>query len=196
MTLREIARTWYRRPQDLPPTVDPRGLEATIGYKPMREPGTFSYAAHVAIVAVDPALGDVEILDYVIVEDAGKLINPMVADGQISAASRRGSARRSMGDALRQGRAAARLHLGRLHPAGRDGDAHASARPYGNAVPLTEFGVKGLGEGGAIAPPAAIGNAINDALKPLGAEVLHSPITPRRILDAIEKGRGAAGTAP
>jgi aerobic carbon-monoxide dehydrogenase large subunit len=51
--------------------------------------------------------------------------------------------------------------------------------------PFTEFGVKGLGEGGAIAPPAAIGNAINDALRPLGAEIFHSPTTLRRVLEAI-----------
>ena len=53
------------------------------------------------------------------------------------------------------------------------------------ASPYTEFGVKGIGEGGAIAPPAAIANAINDALKPLGVELLHSPITPRRIVEAV-----------
>ena len=52
-------------------------------------------------------------------------------------------------------------------------------------APYTEFGVKGIGEGGAIAPPAAIANAVNDALRPLGAELLVSPITPRRILEAI-----------
>jgi carbon-monoxide dehydrogenase large subunit len=52
-------------------------------------------------------------------------------------------------------------------------------------APYTEFGVKGLGEGGAIAPPAAIGNAVNDALRSLGAEVFHSPTTPRRVLEAI-----------
>src|ERR1700744_5134284 len=56
-------------------------------------------------------------------------------------------------------------------------------------APYTEFGVKGLGEGGAIAPPAAIGNAVNDALRPLGAEVLHSPMTPRRVLEAIAAAR-------
>jgi carbon-monoxide dehydrogenase large subunit len=55
--------------------------------------------------------------------------------------------------------------------------------------PYTEFGVKGLGEGGAIAPPAAIGNAVNDALKSLGAEMLHSPITPRRVLEAIQEAK-------
>ena len=51
--------------------------------------------------------------------------------------------------------------------------------------PYTEFGVKGIGEGGAIGPPAAIANAINDALRPLGAELTQSPMTPRRILEAI-----------
>jgi carbon-monoxide dehydrogenase large subunit len=55
--------------------------------------------------------------------------------------------------------------------------------------PYTEFGVKGLGEGGAIAPPAAIANAVNDALKHLGAELLVSPITPRRVLEALAASR-------
>ena len=52
-------------------------------------------------------------------------------------------------------------------------------------APYTEFGVKGIGEGGAIAPPAAIANAVNDALRPLGVELLVSPITPQRIIKAI-----------
>jgi len=81
--LAEIAHTWYRRPQDLPGDVDPGGLEVTSGYKPRRDSGTFSYAAHAVTVAVDPDLGDVEILDYVIVEDGGVLVNPMIVDGQI-----------------------------------------------------------------------------------------------------------------
>jgi carbon-monoxide dehydrogenase large subunit len=57
-------------------------------------------------------------------------------------------------------------------------------------APHTEFGVKGIGEGGAIAPPAAVTNAVNDALRPLGAEMLVSPITPRRILETIAAARG------
>jgi aerobic carbon-monoxide dehydrogenase large subunit len=52
-------------------------------------------------------------------------------------------------------------------------------------APYTEFGIKGIGEGGAIAPPAAIANAVNDALRPLGVELLVSPITPQRIVGAI-----------
>src|SRR4051794_14985601 len=78
VSLREIARTCYLKPQNLPRDADMGGLEATIGYKPVRDTGTFSYAAHAALVAVDPEIGDVEILDYVIVEDGGKLVNPMI----------------------------------------------------------------------------------------------------------------------
>ncbi len=61
--------------------------------------------------------------------------------------------------------------------------------------PYTEFGVKGIGEGGAIAPPAAIANAVNDALRPLGVEITETPITPRRLLAAIAKAQrdGAQG---
>ena len=79
----EVARTWYLRPQDLPADVDPGGLEVTVGYKPGRDTGTFSYAAHAAVVAVDTETGDVEILDYVVVEDGGVLVNPMIVDGQV-----------------------------------------------------------------------------------------------------------------
>ncbi len=65
--LADVANVWYLRPQDLPDDVDPSGLEVTAGYKPERDSGTFSYAAHTAVVAVDTELGAVEILDYVVV---------------------------------------------------------------------------------------------------------------------------------
>jgi len=83
MSLAEIAHVWYRKPQLLPADVDPAGLEATAGYKARVDTGTFSYACHAATVAVDTETGHVEILDYVVVEDGGKLINPMIVDGQV-----------------------------------------------------------------------------------------------------------------
>ncbi|MCS5608710.1 MAG: molybdopterin-dependent oxidoreductase, partial [Alphaproteobacteria bacterium] len=83
MSLAQVAKIWYLKPQLLPPGVDPGGLEVTVGYKPKTDSGTFSYASHAVLVAVDPELGDVEILDYVIIEDGGTLINPMVVEGQI-----------------------------------------------------------------------------------------------------------------
>ena len=64
---------------------------------------------------------------------------------------------------------------------------HMRIHHFETPSPHTEFGAKGMGEGGAIAPPAAIFNAVNDALQGLGAEVAHTPLTPRRLLEAIAR---------
>ncbi len=186
VSLQEIAHTWYRRPQDLPADVDPAGLDVTGGYKPQRDSGTFSYAAHAVIVSVDPEIGKVEILDYVIVEDGGVLVNPMIVDGQIF-----GGLAQGIGTALyeempfdRAGQPLATTLADYLLP-GPSEVPEPRLDHMETPSPYTQFGVKGIGEGGAIAPPAAIANAVNDALRPLGVELLHSPITPRRIVSAI-----------
>ena len=190
VTLKEIAFTWYRRPQDLPSDVDPGGLEVTAGYKPQRDSGTFSYAAHAALVAVDPELGEVEILDYVIVEDGGVLVNPMVVDGQIY-----GGLAQGIGTALYEempfdaaGQPLATTLADYLLPGPTEVPA-ARLDHMETPSPYTQFGVKGIGEGGAIAPPAAIANAVNDALRPLGVELMQSPITPQRVVKAILDAR-------
>jgi len=192
ITLREVARTWYLKPQNLPQDVDMGGLEATIGYRPNPDTGTFSYATHAALVAVDPEIGAVEILDYAVVEDGGRLVNPMVVDGQIL-----GGLAQGIGTALYEempfdgsGQPLASTLADYLLPSATELppvkiDHMETPSPY------TEFGVKGIGEGGAIAAPAAIANAVNDALRPLAAELLVSPITPQRILDAIARGRSS-----
>jgi carbon-monoxide dehydrogenase large subunit len=186
ISVADVARTWYRRPQDLPPDVDPRGLEVTAGYKAKRDTGTFSYAAHAAVVAVDPETGELEILDYVVVEDGGTLVNPMIVDGQIL-----GGAAQGIGTALyeemrfdAQGQPLASTLSDYLLP-GPTEVPDIRIVHLETPSPYTRFGQKGIGEGGAIAPPAAIANAVNDALKGLGAELLVSPITPRRIVAAI-----------
>ena len=131
--------------------------------------------------------GEVEILDYVIVEDGGTLVNPMIVDGQMLGGTAQG-----IGTALyeemplRRAGPAARLHARRLPAARRDRGARRSASMHMETPsPYTRFGQKGIGEGGAIAPPAAIANAVNDALRRLGVEITESPITPRRIVEAI-----------
>jgi carbon-monoxide dehydrogenase large subunit len=193
VSLSEIARTWYLKPQNLPPGVDMGGMEATIGYRPAPDSGTFSYAAHAAVVAVDPEVGDVEILDYVIVEDGGKLVNPMIVDGQIY-----GGLAQGIGTALYEempfdsaGQPLASTFADYLLPGPTEVPVPRLDHME-TLAPHTEFGVKGIGEGGAIAPPAAVTNAVNDALRSLDAEMLISPITPRRILEAIATARGAA----
>ena len=72
VTIAEVGRTWYLKPQDLPDDVDAGGLEVTAGYKPLRDSGTFSYAAHAVVVAVDTETGVVEIIDYAVVEDGDR----------------------------------------------------------------------------------------------------------------------------
>ncbi len=189
--LADVANVWYLRPQDLPDDVDPAGLEVTAGYKPERDSGTFSYAAHAAVVAVDTELGAVEIVDYVVVEDGGVLVNPMIVDGQVYGGTAQG-----IGTALyeempfdAEGQPLASTFADYLLPGAPEIPA---IRLYHMETPspYTEFGQKGIGEGGAIGPPAAIANAVNDALGDLGAELCETPITPRRVLAAIAAARG------
>ena len=186
MSLEEVAQIWYLKPQLLPPDIDSGGLEVTVGYKPKTDSGTFSYASHAVVVAVDPELGDVEILDYVIIEDGGTLINPMVVEGQVY-----GGAGQGIGTALYEempfdttGQPLASTLADYLLP-GPTEIPHFRVFHMETPSPNTKFGIKGIGEGGAIAPPAAIANAVNDALAPLGAELCESPMSPRRILAAI-----------
>jgi carbon-monoxide dehydrogenase large subunit len=190
VSLAEVARSWYLRPQDLPADVDPGGLEVTSGYKPARDSGTFSYAAHAVVVAVDPELGAVEILDYVIVEDGGVLVNPMIVDGQVYGGTAQG-----IGTALYEempfdenGQPLASTLADYLLPGAREVPA-VRIEHMETPSPYTEFGQKGIGEGGAIGPPAAIANAINDALRPLGVEIGETPITPRRLMAAVAARR-------
>lgn len=195
----EVAQAWYLRPDRLPADVDPAGLEVTTGFKPKVDTGAFTYASHAVTVAVDPETGHVEILDYVIVEDCGTMINPMVVEGQTY-----GGVAQGIGTALyeetpydRNGQPLASTLADYMLP-GATEVPNLRIHHFETPSPHTEFGAKGMGEGGAIAPPAAIFNAVNDALRPLGAEVAHTPLTPRRLLEAIaaaqlaDKNRKAA----
>jgi carbon-monoxide dehydrogenase large subunit len=186
MSLAEIAHAWYRQPQRLPPDVDPRGFECVSGYKAGVDTGTFSYACHAVALAVDAELGRVELLDYVVCEDGGTLINPMVVDGQIV-----GGAAQGIGTALYeemayddQGQPLASTLADYLLPGATEMPALRIVHMH-TPSPYTWFGQKGIGEGGAIAPPAAIVNAINDALASRGVEILETPASPRRILAAL-----------
>jgi carbon-monoxide dehydrogenase large subunit len=188
VSLQEIAAAWYRRPDRLPPDVEMTGLETTVGYRPKVDTGVFSYASHAAVVAVDTELGSVEILDYAIVEDCGTLVNPMVVDGQML-----GGAAQGIGTALYEesrydenGQPLASTFADYLLPGPTEVPAMRITH-LETPSPYTEHGIKGMGEGGAIAPPAVLFNAVNDALKDLGVEVSETPLTPRRLLAALER---------
>lgn len=193
VTVADVAAAWYLHPDTLPKNVNLAGLEATQGFKPGVDTGAFSYATHAAVVAVDPRSGHVEILDYVIVEDCGTMINPMVVEGQTFGGTAQGIGTAFYEETLYDDNAQPLTST--LADYMLPGPTELpSLRIYHMETPspYTEFGAKGVGEGGAIAPPAALFNAVNDALRPLGAIVAQTPLTPRRLLEAI----GAAKAQP
>ncbi|MGQ0650788.1 MAG: xanthine dehydrogenase family protein molybdopterin-binding subunit, partial [Betaproteobacteria bacterium] len=181
------ARIAHLRQEQLPPGVEPL-LEVTATYEPKIDKGVFTYATQAAVVAVDPDTGKVEILDYAVVEDCGTVVNPLIVDGQIV-----GGIAQGIGTALYEeipfdasGQPLATTLADYLMP----GAPEIPAIKIGHMAtptPHTEYGMKGMGEGGAISPPAAIANAIRDALLKLGAEVNETPMTPRRVRAAIAK---------
>ncbi|MGE0035110.1 MAG: xanthine dehydrogenase family protein molybdopterin-binding subunit [Xanthobacteraceae bacterium] len=193
VSLSDIARSFYLAPSELPGDIDPHGLEVTGGYAPDRLTGVHTGSAHATVVAVDPETGGVEILDYVVAEDAGILINPMIVDGQIHGGTAQG-----IGAALfeempfdAQGQPLASTLADYLLPGSAE-MPDVRVLHMETPSPYTEFGQKGVGEGGAIGPGAAVANAVNDALHRLGVEICEIPITPRRILQAIAKAKRAA----
>ena len=195
VSLEDVARLWYLQPEHLPEGADPRGLEVMEGYKTVVDSGTFSYAAHACVVAVDPESGETELLDYAVVEDGGVLVNPMIVDGQIY-----GGVAQGIGTALYEempydesaqplASTLADYHLpGPCEMPAMRIDHMETPSPY------TRFGQKGIGEGGAIGPPAAIANAINDALENFGVEVDSTPITMQTLLAKIVAASAAAAS--
>ena len=190
VSIAEVAHTWYRAPQNLPPDVDKGGLEITAGYRPDPDTGTHSYACHAVVARVDIETGAVVLEDYVIVEDGGKLLNPLIVDGQVI-----GGLAQGIGTALyeempydSEGQPLAATLADYLLPGSTD-VPDVRLDHMETLSPWTTFGQKGIGESGAIGPPAAIVNAINDALAPLGAEVFDLPASPSRVYAAIRAAK-------
>ena len=163
-------------------------LEETCYWQPQTV--TWSYAVHAAIVEVDSETGQVSIDDYAVAHDCGNVVNPMLVEGQIT-----GGAVQGIGGILCE--AIAYDGAGQL----LSGSLMDYALPKADEVPvmrivhqhspspLNPLGVKGVGEGGAVAPPAAIANAVCDALAPYGVEISRTPIKPEALVAAIEAGR-------
>ncbi len=186
----EICSAAYLHPERLPPGEEP-ALECVAVYEPGRSTGAFSYATHACIVAVDPGTGVVEVLDYVVCHDCGTMVNPMLVEAQVV-----GGVAQGLGTALYEeipydenGQPLASTFLDYLVP-GACEIPDVRVLHMETPSPHTRFGIKGMGEGGAIAPPAAVVNAVNDALRALGAEVARTPLTPERVLESILSARG------
>ncbi len=186
ISIETLARAAYHQIHLFNGEIDP-GISETATYDP---PGTFSNACHAAIVEVDPETGLVTVEKFVVAEDAGRLINPMIVDGQIL-----GGVVQGIGNALLEeiiyddvGNVLTATLADFLPPTSREVPPielfHLETL---NGATITQ--AKGLGEGGAIGAPAAILNAINDALAPLGVSIDEMPATPRRIRAALRQTR-------
>jgi carbon-monoxide dehydrogenase large subunit len=165
----------------------PQGIDAGLEETHYWEPATvtWSYAAHVAIVDVDPEIGRVTIDKYAVAHDCGVVVNPLLVEGQIAGGTAQG-----LGGILLEDIAydpEGQLLTGSLadYMVPTAGDVPDMALIHQHSPsPLNPLGVKGVGEGGAVAPPAAIANAVADALAPFGAEFNATPIKPEQIVEA------------
>jgi len=192
----EIAYAANVRQEHLPAGMEPL-LDMTGTYEPTETGGVFAYGTHAVVVAVEPDTGVVEILDYAVSEDCGTMINPMVVDGQVQ-----GGIAQGIGTALYEeipydeiGQPLATSFGEYMVPCAPEVPTVRMAHLV-HPAQATEYGVKGLGEGGAIAPPAAIANAVSDAFRSIGASFNETPLTPRRVSEAIDRARRAKSPAP
>jgi carbon-monoxide dehydrogenase large subunit len=192
VSLAQVAAAAYGGGKRLPRGLEP-GLEATRFYDPYF--GTASNATHLAVVEVEPATCTTRVLRYLVVEDCGRIINPLIVEGQAI-----GGVVQGIGAALleelaygRDGQLLTGTLMDYLIPTAADVPP-VEVRHLEAPSPTTLGGFKGVGEGGTIGAPAAIANAVADALAPLGVEIAELPITNERLFQLLANAR--RGIAP
>ena len=148
---------------------------------------TYTSAVHIACVEVDPGTGAVRLLRYVVSHDCGKVINPVIVEGQIH-----GGVAQGVGGALleemvydEEGQLLTGTFMDYLVPTAMELPAIETVH-LEYPSPRNPLGMKGVGEGGAISPPAAIANAVEDALSPFGVRVTRTPLGPSVVLGLLE----------
>jgi len=184
-----LARAAYHQIHRFKGEITP-GIVESATYDP---PGTFSNACHVAMVEVDIETGQVTIEKFLVAEDAGRLINPLIVDGQIHGGVAQGIANALLEEIIydETGNILTATLADYLPPTARE----IPPIEIHHLETLTEASItkaKGLGEGGTIGAPAAVVNAINDALSPFGVSIDEFPATPQRIRAALR----AASSSP
>ncbi|WP_256868415.1 xanthine dehydrogenase family protein molybdopterin-binding subunit [Candidatus Entotheonella palauensis] len=179
-----IAAAAYDESQ-LPPGVE-RGLDFSGSHTLPASP--YAFAAHVAVVEVSPETGAIRLLNYVAVHDAGRIVNPLLAAGQVQ-----GSVVQGIGQALLEGMVYSpegQPLTGTLSDYVVPRAAHIpelTLDTLETLSPLTPLGVKGIGELPTLAAPAAVANAVMDALSPWGIRHIDTPLTPVKIWQALQE---------
>ena len=182
VSLRDVAEAAHD-PDRIPEGVEP-GLEASVRFE---LPGpVFPFGAYAVTVDIDPQTGDVAVGRIVAVDDAGRIVNPMLAEGQVV-----GSTVQGLGEALFEEVVyddAGQLLTGTFTQYGIPGATEVpeiDSEFQETLSPFSPLGAKGIGESGSIAVPAAVANAVADALSPFGVTHLDLPYTPERVWRAI-----------
>jgi carbon-monoxide dehydrogenase large subunit len=172
----------------LPEDMEP-GLEATHYFQAPR--ATFASGAHAAVVEVDRETGRITVLDYAVASDAGRLINPLIVEGQLH-----GGVAQGVGGALyealvydAQGQPLTQSWLEYAMPTAEQTPAMRVAHVV-TPSPLNPLGVKGVGEAGSMAPPAAIAAAVEDALRPFAARIEATPLGPEDVYRLLHPAPG------
>lgn len=184
----EIALQAYLA-HNLPGNLEP-GLEETAFFDPANF--TFPFGAHLAVVEVDPETGEVELVRYLAVDDCGHVINPMIVDGQVHGGVAHGVGQALWEDAAygKDGQMLAATLLDYALPKAHRLVSFETDRTV-TPCPHNPLGVKGIGEAGTIAAPAAVVNAVVDALRPFGVRHLDMPLTPEKVWRAMHSGEGS-----
>jgi aerobic carbon-monoxide dehydrogenase large subunit len=190
VTVEKVARAVHLEAHLLPEG-EAGTLDATAGFDP---PGTFSNATHGVVAEIDPETGAVRLERYVVVEDCGVMINPMIVEGQV-----RGGVAQGIAAALYEklvyddeGQLVTSTLMDYLVPTTTEIppiEIHHLETP----CEFSETGAKGMGEGGTMGAPAAIASAVADALSHLDIEVDALPITPDRLRAAIKESTAHEG---
>lgn len=190
MSLAEVAKIGYFRQDTLPADVQPE-LMATRHHVPNQAAYYCANGAISAHVELDPETGFIRLLELWVVDDCGRVINPMLVDEQI-----RGGVVQGIGAALMEhcvyddeGQLLNATLADYLVPMAADlPDIHVAH--VETPTEMTRLGAKGVGEAGTIGAIAALWCAVNDALRPLGARVTRQPFTPKHVLEAIRAAEG------
>ncbi len=201
-SVKDLAGRAHWNTESLPEGMEP-GLQATAVFgftvskavdaeDRVNSSNTYGFIAEVMAVEVDPETAAIKILRYVTVHDAGTIINPMIAEGQIY-----GGALHGLGGALYEelaydedGQCLTGSFMDYLVPTASEAPTIEIAHVV-SPSPLTPLGSKGLGESSSMTVPAVIANAVSDALKPLGIRINELPMTPSKLHALIKKARKA-----
>ncbi|MEV0176326.1 xanthine dehydrogenase family protein molybdopterin-binding subunit [Streptomyces sp. NPDC050803] len=170
----------------------PEGMEPTINAEHLVDPDNFSYphGTHLCAVEVDTETGHTRIRSYVCVDDVGRVVNPMIVEGQVHGGLAQGIAQALYEEAVYDddGNLLSGTMADYLVPSAADLPDFVTDRTETPAA-SNPLGVKGVGEAGTIASTPAVVNAIVDALRPLGVHDVRMPCTPQRVWEAIEEAQ-------